>query len=76
MYTLDKLNVSEVRPIRGGLLVYAKYTDSVYEYAFFIHHDGRVKRRTVSGFWEDISPETAQIIHGKLRRRRTITGLS
>ncbi|MBN2484211.1 MAG: hypothetical protein JXD21_08445 [Candidatus Omnitrophica bacterium] len=75
MYTLDNLKVSEVRPIRGGLLVYAKYVNSFYEYAFFIHHDGRVKRRTVSGFWEDISPETARIIHGKIRKR-TITGLA
>jgi hypothetical protein len=69
MYNIEELTVSRVHSVRDGMMVYAKYPTWKYEFAFLIQSDGKVKGRTATGFWEEVSSEIARVIYAKVKNR-------
>ncbi len=66
MHNLQNLEFIQVVPERDGLSAYASYPGWYYRYAFFVHNNGTVKGKTSSGYWQDLSGETASIIRAKI----------
>ncbi len=66
MYNLQNLEFVQILPEKQGLCAYASYPGWYHRYSFFVQNDGKVKGKNSSGYWQELSEETASIIRAKI----------
>ena len=67
MVDLHEIRIKRVFPGSEGRFIVASYPEWKFEFNFYIDTEGRIKGRTSTQNWVELSVETTQIIREKLK---------